>query len=378
MRRGFMVIAAAAAVVMMGAGVANAATGWAVQPTPNPTGATESTLSSISCFSATNCTAVGSALSGSSSATLAEHWDGSAWSLESIPSPTGDNVGTVNMTGVSCPTATDCTAVGWYYNLNGSAQYPIVDQWNGTAWTQQTVEVRSTHLELRSVSCHTADSCTATSNGTLALHWNGTAWRTETVSYPAGTGAQSLAGISCASDTDCLAVGGAETSAGTWQTVASQRAGLTWSGSSPVNPSSTFNSLDGVSCRTVTDCVAVGQQDNAQYTEFPLAESWNGSTWSAETTPSPANANGAVLESVSCPLANNCTAVGYYTNSSITLTLVEHWGGSKWVVQSTPNIPGYDVRDLYGVSCALATSCTAAGRIMIQKTGSELTLAEAN
>ena len=45
--------------------------------------------------------------------TLVEHWDGSAWTIE--PSPNPPAVGAY-LTGVSCTTATACTAVGHYQN----------------------------------------------------------------------------------------------------------------------------------------------------------------------------------------------------------------------------------------------------------------------
>jgi len=65
------------------------------------------------------------------------------------------------------------------------------------------------------------------------------------------------------------------------------------------------------------------------------------------------------LDSVSCPTTNDCTAVGTYATSSADLPLAERWNGSAWSSQTTPN-PFADTFP-YGVSCSAATSCTAVG-----------------
>lgn len=53
MRRGLMVTAAVAAVIVSCSGVAGAATGWTIQATPEPAGTSEGHLQGVSCVSAT-------------------------------------------------------------------------------------------------------------------------------------------------------------------------------------------------------------------------------------------------------------------------------------------------------------------------------------
>ena len=58
----------------------------------------------------------------------------------------------------------------------------------------------------------------------------------------------------------------------------------------------------------------------------PLAEAWNGTTWTARLAPVPAATRlaGAGFEGVTCLTAGPCTAVGSYANSlSIDLALAE-------------------------------------------------------
>jgi hypothetical protein len=72
-------------------------------------------IAEVSCTSSTACTAVGS---GFYDGALAERWDGSRWSPQTV----GDSSGA--LTSVSCSTATRCTAVGQGDGL-------IAAQWSG-------------------------------------------------------------------------------------------------------------------------------------------------------------------------------------------------------------------------------------------------------
>ena len=55
-----------------------------------------------------------------------------------------------------------------------------------------------------------------------------------------------------------------------------------------------------------------------------LAEAWDGTSWSVQTTPGPSGGQLPTLSGVACTTANGCTAVGdYATISGVFLTLVE-------------------------------------------------------
>ena len=64
-------------------------------------------LTSVSCVSASNCVAVGSAGSFQVSTTLAMAWNGTEWSTMSTP-----NNGSNELLSVSCVSASSCVAVG--------------------------------------------------------------------------------------------------------------------------------------------------------------------------------------------------------------------------------------------------------------------------
>jgi hypothetical protein len=62
---------------------------------------------------------------------LAWSWDGTAWSV--VPSP--NRRGTYsNLNGVSCVSATSCTAAGAYHPSRGGSG-TVIESWNGTAWS---------------------------------------------------------------------------------------------------------------------------------------------------------------------------------------------------------------------------------------------------
>src|SRR5579884_1215105 len=97
--------------------------GWSIVPSPSPNRGTNE-LAGVSCVSATDCTAVGHTQRGITfGSVLVEHWDGTAWST--VPSSV---VG--GESGISCVSATDCTAVGGA-DFSGT----LVQHWNGTAWS---------------------------------------------------------------------------------------------------------------------------------------------------------------------------------------------------------------------------------------------------
>ena len=72
----FFAMGGTTAAVTGASAAAAAASGWSIQHTPNPTGASDSTLNGGSCTSASACTAVGQSGNGTTGVTLAERWNG--------------------------------------------------------------------------------------------------------------------------------------------------------------------------------------------------------------------------------------------------------------------------------------------------------------
>jgi len=356
------------------AGVWNG-TSWSLQQTPNPPETRESTLLGVSCISASHCTATGSYGIGTGTATLAEVWNGTSWSRRKTPTPQTSG----SLAGVSCTSASACTAVG--SDGNGES---LAERWDGTAWSiQATPNVNGEPTGLRGVSCTSATLCTATgrvqsSPGTPAAErWNGTTWSVQQVPAPQTMTGAGLNGVSCTSASTCTAVGSDGAAlAEAWD-------GTSWSVQPLTTPLGTVGSrLTSVSCPSASTCMAVGNYlVDVGNDRAPLAEAWNGTSWSIAPAPAspvaPSFPGSAFLKGVSCTSANACTAVGYYSNSSGGLsTLAESWNGTSWSIQPTPDQPGSGEDFLQGVSCTSASACTAVG--FYSKPGSfiEFSLAE--
>jgi len=72
----------------------------------------------VSCTSAQACTAVGDhGASTSPNLTLAERWNGTAWTIQDTPNPVGATAS--ELRGISCISASACTAAGDYFGSRG-------------------------------------------------------------------------------------------------------------------------------------------------------------------------------------------------------------------------------------------------------------------
>ena len=361
------------------------ASGWSIQPSPNPSGASQSTLSGVSCTSAHACTAVGKYIKSTGGIlTLAERWNGTEWTIQPTPNPAGASQSILS--GVSCTSASACAAVGNYIKSTGG-NLTLAERWNGTKWTIQPAPnpTGASQSTLSGVSCTSASACTAVGNYansagrvlTLAERWNGSAW---TIQQTANPGVSTkywvpnvLTGVSCATSTACIAVGWDRLDGcGVFHcyidaTLAEGWDGATWTVQSGL-PGYRFPipiAFAGVSCSSAAACAAVGS-NNA----LTLAAGWNGTTWATQSTPNPSGATSSALTSVSCASATACTAVGQSGG-----TLAEAWNGAEWNIRPTPNPTGATNSQLAGVSCTTSAACTAVG-YYTNSAGNDLTLAE--
>jgi hypothetical protein len=387
MRRSITVLVAAAACVLWAAGPASAATTWVIQATPNPAGATSPELNAISCHSSANCVAVGWDRNATTdiSQTLAEHWNGKTWKIQAPPSlPRSSNA---QLWGVACPSARSCTAVGQITN-SSDFQTALAEHWNGRAWTTQTVPNpvgAAAGSLLFGISCSSATSCTAVGYQLssawdpepepLAEHWNGRAWTAQATPIPSGSAAGSLQAVSCVSTTSCTAVGYAYGYADGTSTpgtlLVEHWNGRTWAVQDAPNPYKpgprASSTLTGVSCTSARSCIAVGYFDPpsgpTDVSTRLLAEHWNGRTWAVQDAPLPAGTNKDMFNAVSCHSATACTAAGFTASddSSATSTVAERWNGRTWTIARTPNPAGSPSNLLTGVSCVSSTACSAVG-----------------
>ena len=189
---------------------------WTVQPTSNP-GSGSDLLQGVACPTSTVCTAVGSYSSSSGpSVTLAERWNGSTWAVQPTPNPAG--AARSVLVAVSCSSPSACTAVGDYPSPAGAgALVAFAERRNGANWTIESTPAPAgaTSDSLQGVSCPSTSNCAAVgsyedSSGvrrTLAEQWNGTSWVLQSTPNPPGGVSVVLYGLACPTPGVCTAVG---------------------------------------------------------------------------------------------------------------------------------------------------------------------------
>jgi hypothetical protein len=341
---------------------------WAIVNSPNTSVAESNRLWAVTCLSASECWAVGDHYPGNavtSAQTLIQRWDGNSWTILNSP-----NTGTYNtLYGVTCVSASDCWAVGFY---NTSQWQTLTQHWDGTSWTvvsSPNAGAPQTNI-LLGVTCVSTSDCWAVgyaTNGTgydsLIEHWNGTAWAI--VSAPTTGIGQSnrLLSVTCASASDCWAVGYSYvTSDATARTLIEHWNGTSWTIVNSPNALTVQNFLVGVTCASASDCWAVGYTNDAGVTSAhqTLIERWNGNSWAIVSAPNTSTTQHNWLTGVTCASASECWAVGYIVSSTYQ-TLIEHWNGMSWELVTSPNSSSTQLNLLYGVACASASDCWAVG-----------------
>src|SRR5439155_9877516 len=123
---------------------------WVIMPSANTSPIQNNYLSGVSCTSASECWAVGYYSTGSSNQTLIEKWDGLTWSI--VASPNANSAQNNQLNAVTCASASDCWAAG--YANNGSSDQPLTERWNGTSWTIVASSTAATGASLNSVACN--------------------------------------------------------------------------------------------------------------------------------------------------------------------------------------------------------------------------------
>lgn len=244
-------------------------TAWTIVPTPTLTGGSKSTLNGVVALSATNAWAVGRGRNG---AALAEHWNGTGWSVVPVPTPAG--AASSQLSGISALSPSDIWAVGSVTTVIGTTVQTrtLAEHWNGTTWSIVTSRNTTNSNLLTGVAAVATNNLwavgyTITTDGTnqpdktLVEHWNGTAW--SIVASPSPASNDTLSGVAARSATDVWAVGTRQDRSGAIpidRTLTEHWNGSAWSVVASPNVGGNDNLLNGVSAAT-GDVWAVGSSN---------------------------------------------------------------------------------------------------------------------
>jgi len=344
---------------------------WSLQTLAEPAAAEYGTLTGVGCTTPTACTAVGWSYSSTLAfETWAERWDGTHWTLQSLPEPAGQTV--TRLSGVACPSVVLCFAVGTATSnpTTGYANETVAEQWNGTTWSVVPTPNPSwagvDSVALTAIGCTSSTACTAVGSSSgfidgyaiqmpLSERWNGSSWAIQAVPLPSGAISSALTSVSCTGPLRCMAVGTTNPSTSGQVPQAAAWDGTAWTAQMlPVPAGAVSTWVTGVSCAAANACTAVGRYLDLSDVTLPLIERWNGSAWSIQQAP---GGSRSTLAGVSCPSANDCIAVADIESGH----MVDHWNGSAWKYQSTPIPPGSTNMVFAALSCPTATACMAVG-----------------
>jgi hypothetical protein len=277
---------------------------WSLVPTP--TLGVSSALRGVSASTATDAWAVGFSLLGRRDfGTLMEHWNGTAWSVNSSLVVTGQAAG---LTGVADLSPTNAYAAG----EGGTGG--LLEHWNGAVWSSVALpDPNFTPGVGQSISASSAsdiwvvgstvNTTTETTVGE-ALHYNGIAWSV----VPMPFGASAVTDISAS---DAWAVGGGSIE---------QWTGKVWSIVPSPTPGADLG-LTGVAARGPNDVYAVG--DNIPSVNGGTVQGvilrWNGSSWLADSDPTDGTYS-PLFGAAAVSGAANEWAVGTLSNTSLVLS----------------------------------------------------------
>ena len=325
-------------------------------------------LSGVSCNAPSACTAVGAFLDGRDrERALIERWNGRRW--RSQQAARRSNWKDVGLAGVTCIARTDCVAVGAATGDHGCG-VPVVEVWHGRQWSLQATpraapcvvrqfgEALAVSSSLTRVSCASPTSCAAVGEINIAAasadssgvedplveRWTGRGWWIQPSRFSFGP----LTGISCPTQTVCVAAGDGEL--GIWS------AGV-WSVTDRVA------AFDDVSCSGVTACTAVGVDIGPGNHSRLLADHWDGRVWAGQRPTPPQIGIDPRFTGISCPAPGECTAVGEVSASEFSHdAFAERWTGSSWRPELVARPAHARSMALLGVSCT-TTSCLAVGTL---------------
>ena len=283
-------------------------------------------VGSVSCASAGNCSAGGfyTDSSGGQQAFVVSQVNGIWGKAKEVPGTAAANTGLAQVNSVSCASVGNCSAGGFY--LTTASQTPfVVSQVGGTWGKAKGIPVsRGSEGMVVSVSCASAGKCSAGgSTGQLQAFVISQArgiWGTAKVVH----GAQVL-GVSCRSAGNCTAGGRAYDRSGHEQAFVVSQVGGAWGTAQEVPGTAALNQgglarIGGLSCGSPGNCTAGGlYTDSSGHDQAFVDSQVNGIWGKAKEVPGIVTLDQGgqgQVNSVSCASAGNCSAAGYYYSSS--------------------------------------------------------------
>jgi hypothetical protein len=318
---------------IVGAGLAEHwdGTKWTVVSTPNPEGACN-TLNAVGAVSSSDVWAVGGFYSnyefrcgiyGSFPGSI-EHWDGVAWSLVPNPSPNGKM-----FTGVAAIASNDVWSVGYSFPVSDPERIsPLAEHWDGSEWKVVPTPRGSSELtaSFQAITAASKNDVWAVGSYSVSEFDSKVPFAEHwdgtawtIVAVPETVQGDSyLVGTGSAGSNEIWATG--------WPDIF-----LLWDGSQWISYTMPDygGGLDAVFVFRDGLGWAVGSQSSGQGIFLTLTYYWDGKAWILVPSPNPDDSQN-FLAGDSGTGPDDVWAVGQYGVNA--RTLVEHWDGQLWSV----------------------------------------------
>jgi hypothetical protein len=289
---------------------------------------------------------------------------------------------------VSCSSPGNCAATGNYADRLGHGQAYVVSEKNGS-WGK-AIEVprlaalnKGDDAEVTSLSCRSAGNCAAggfyvngsdRSRAFVVSEKNGSWGKAIQVpgvaALSGASGGSAVDAVSCGSAGNCAAAGNYASDGDQQAFVVSEKNG-SWGKAIEVPGSAALNAsmssgVDAVSCASAGNCAAVGSYRDADGVPEAFVVSENHGSWgTAIQVPGSAAFGTATFASVSCASAGNCAAAGYSgsptTDASFGPLVISEKNGTCGKAISVPGTAASSRNAAVTVSCGSPGNCVAGG-----------------
>ena len=275
-------------------------TAWSIVPVPQPTGQ-QATFEAVDDLGPDDAWAVGTSFSGGAGATpggstLIEYWNGTAWTI--VPSPNAVPVVNGNsniLDAVAASGPDDIWTAGWYLNNDADILTMLFEHWNGTSWSLVSSPIAEGAI-VTSLTAINSDDVWAVGSygddGNMSAHWNGKKWAIVTAPNVTSVGevAQNeLTAVSSDGTKDVWASGYVfnVNDKNFAEPFVLHWTGSRWSLTMTPNVGSEGSRLRGIDVVSPTDLWAVGQEQKDNGSILTLTEQYDGSTWRIVSSPDP-------------------------------------------------------------------------------------------
>jgi hypothetical protein len=270
---------------------------------------------------------------------LIEHWDGQSWKVVPNPAGIGGQI-TSNLDAVAIDAPDDAWAVGhWTPATHVPREYGLIEHWNGAKWTVmpgpspcgRTSELTAVAAISPTAAWAVGFGYTGARQVTVFMGWDGIKWRY--LPTPVGAAYGRLTAMS-AHDIWLVGWAGPTKSMPKSHTMIQRWNGSNWTiVPAPYEFKHRKLGLGAVGGSSSSNVWAVGSyQSGPDRSDLsPVIEHWDGTRWRVQPSPNPTGAHGETgLDSVAVLSGNSALAVGSAWGSHGAIPLLERWDGVHW------------------------------------------------